>query len=190
MDFHRLSPLQIVVGAAAIVAPVLHSVTDVMEWYQGGFSAPQLWLNYLAFLPMCWLLLGIYVTQDKRLGYLALVGALLYGVSFAYFTHSTLYALALHVADYETLWRGLGTTYTVHGGLMVIGGLLFAWEAYRASDLPRTAVLLFAGGLLLNLVLTALPTPDLMQTLGTGLRNAGLVGMGYATLVHRKPDSA
>ncbi|GAB2180869.1 hypothetical protein DLREEDagrD3_10920 [Denitratisoma sp. agr-D3] len=179
-----------VVGAAAIVAPVLHSVTDVMEWYQGGFSTPQLWLNYLAFLPMCWLLLGVYVIQQKRLGYAALVGALLYSVSFAYFTHSTLYALALHVADYETLWRGLGTTYTVHGGFMVVGGLLFAWEAYRASNLPRIAVLLFAGGLLLNLVLTGLPTPDLMQTLGTGLRNAGLVGMGHAILFRRTPDGA
>ena len=61
--------LRLVVGATAIAAPVLHCITDAMEWLQGGFSPVQLGLNYFAFLPMPWLLLCIYaVRADHRSG--------------------------------------------------------------------------------------------------------------------------
>ena len=126
-----------VVGAAAIVAPILHSVTDAMEWYQHGFSHAQLWLNYVAFLPMPWLLLGMYAVHDEQLGRSALVGALLYGIAFTYFAHTTLYALASQAPTYEALWQQLGSTYTVHGAFMVVGGLLFAVAALRAGELAQ-----------------------------------------------------
>ena len=171
-----------VVGVAAIVAPILHSVTDAMEWYQQGFSPLQLWLNYVAFLPMPWLLLGMYAVREEQLGPTGLVGALLYGVAFTYFAHTTLYALASHAPTYEALWQQLGTTYTVHGALMVIGGLLFSVAALRGGGLPRPAVLLFGMGLLVNLVLALVPAPDILQTVGTAIRNAGLAGMGYSIL--------
>lgn len=48
------SQLAAAVGIAAVVAPALHVITDVLEWHHGGFSTVQLWLNYLAFLPMPW----------------------------------------------------------------------------------------------------------------------------------------
>jgi hypothetical protein len=174
--------IRAVVGTTAIVAPLLHSVTDVMEWHQHGFSAPQLWLNYIAFLPMPWLLLGIWVVQDRIVGALGLAGALLYGIAFTYFAHSTLYALATQSGDYEALWRQLGSTYTFHGALMVVGGLLFTRAALRAGGLPRLALLLFGVGLIANFALALLPSPDILQTLGTAIRNAGLVGLGYAIL--------
>ena len=179
-----------VVGAAAIVAPILHSVTDAMEWYQHGFSQAQLWLNYVAFLPMPWLLLGIYAVHDEELGVPALVGALLYGIAFTYFAHTTLYALASHTPTYEALWQQLGSTYTVHGAFMVVGGLLFAGAALRAGGLPRPAIWLFGAGLLVNLLLALVPAPDILQTVGTAVRNAGLVGMGYAILVGREGGTA
>jgi hypothetical protein len=176
-----------VVGAAAIVAPILHSVTDAMEWYQHGFSQAQLWLNYVAFLPMPWLLLGIYAVCEEELGVPALVGALLYGIAFTYFAHTTLYALASHAPTYEALWQQLGPTYTVHGAFMVVGGLLFTRAALRAGGLPRPAVWLFGTGLLVNLVLALVPAPDILQTVGTAVRNAGLVCMGYAICLDRPP---
>jgi hypothetical protein len=174
--------LRVLVGSAAIAAPVLHSVTDAMEWYRNGFSTAQLWLNYVAFLPMPWLLLGLYAVRTESLGAFSLVGAVLYGFAFTYFAHTTLLALATGAPDYASLWQQLGPTYTFHGALMVIGGLLFAGAAIRAKSLPVIAVLLFAGGLLVNLVLALVTAPEILQTLGTALRNAGLVGMGYATL--------
>jgi len=171
-----------VVGGAAIAAPILHSLTDVMEWYQKGFSNTQLWLNYAAFLPMPWLLLGIYAIRGQSLSIGALIGAVAYGVAFTYFAHTTLYALALGVPDYETLWSQLGPQYTFHGALMVIGGLLFAASAFTTKGLPTFAVALFASGLLVNLVLALVPGPDMLQTVGTAIRNAGLVLMGRAIL--------
>jgi len=174
--------LLVVVGWAAIVAPVLHCITDAMEWHQGGFSPLQLWLNYVAFLPMPWLLLGIYAVCSKELGPSALIGALLYGIAFTYFAHTALYALQSQAPNYEVLWQQLGSTYTAHGAAMVVGGLLFARAAMRASVLPRLAVLLFGAGLLINLGLALVPAPDSLQAVGTLLRNAGLAGMGYALL--------
>jgi hypothetical protein len=174
--------LRLVVGAAAIAAPVLHCVTDAMEWLQGGFSPVQLWLNYIAFLPMPWLLLGIYAVRAEELGPSALVGALLYGVAFTYFAYTTLHALQSQAPNYEALWQQLGPTYTAHGAAMVVGGLVFAWAALRSSAFPKLAVLLFGAGLFVNLGLAVVPAPDILQTVGTAIRNAGIVGMGYALL--------
>jgi hypothetical protein len=170
------------VGTAAVVAPILHTFTDVMEWHQGGFSTTQLWLNYIAFLPMPWLLLGICSVRAGPLGAAALTGAVLYGFAFTYFAHTTLFALEVSARDYATLWHDLGSTYTVHGALMVVGGLLFAGAALRSKSLPVGAVALFGGGLLVNLALALIPAPELLQTVGTALRNAGLVGMGCSIL--------
>jgi hypothetical protein len=168
-----------------MVAPILHSLTDAMEWYQDGFSPTQLWLNYLAFLPMPWLLLGIYAVQREDLGALGLVGALLYGFAFTYFAHTTLYAMASQSPDYASLWNQLGMTYTAHGGLMVIGGLLFTSAALRTGGLRRVAVWLFGFGLLINLALALFPAPDILQTAGTAIRNAGLVVIGHDILSGR-----
>lgn len=93
--------------------------------------------------------------------------------------------------DYETLWKKLGVTYTAHGAAMVVGGLMFAWPAWRGKSLPPIAVGLFAAGQLVNLALALLPTPDIFQTTGTAVRNAGLVSMGIAIMKSaRRPDPA
>lgn len=182
--------LVIAVGAAALVAPALHSLTDALEWYHGGFSTGQLWLNYVAFLPMPWLLLGLYVVYEPRASVFSLIGALLYGVAFTYFAHTTLYAIAERVPTYEALWSRLGSLYTVHGALMVLGGLMFAWSALRAGWQPKWPLLLFAAGIALNLLLALIPAPDILQTIGSAARNLGLMAMGYAVLFNRSRAAA
>ncbi|MEX1316114.1 MAG: hypothetical protein AB1Z22_03170 [Synechococcaceae cyanobacterium] len=111
---------------------------------------------------------------------------MLYGVAFTYFAHTALYALAERTPAYEALWQGLGPVYTLHGALMVIGGLLFSWSVQRAGWLPRSAIVLFAAGLLVNLILALTSAPEILQTIGTAIRNLGLVCMGIAILY---PDS-
>lgn len=176
------SALRLAVGIAAMVAPVIHSLTDAMEWYQGGFSVSQLWLNYIAFVPMSWLLLGLYVAHEPKPGAAGLIGALLYGAAFTYFAHTTLFALDVQVPTYEALWQRLGSFYTAHGALMVCGGLLFGGSVLRAGWLPRLAVFLFLAGIVANLMLSLLPAPDILQTIGSAARNAGLAYMGYFVL--------
>jgi hypothetical protein len=179
--------LPIVVGLVALAAPALHSLTDLLEWQQQGFSTIQLRLNYLAFLPMPWLLLGLYAVHDPKPAPVGLVGALLYGSAFTYFSHTTLYALAEHIPTYEALWGRLGGLYTAHGALMVLGGLLFAFAVLRAGFLPKSSVVLFAVGLGTNLVLALLPAPDILQIFGTAARNLGLMIMGAALIFRRRP---
>jgi hypothetical protein len=139
---------------------------------------------------MPWLLLGLYAAHDSRPNGYGLAGALLYGAAFTYFAHTTLYALADHVPTYEILWARLGSVYTVHGVLMVIGGLMFAGSAWRAGWLPRGALALFAAGLLWNLLLALLPAPDILQTIGSAARNLGLMAMGYAILFRQQRGAA
>lgn len=178
-------PLCVAVGVTALIAPFAHSITDAMEWYQHGFSTLQLWLNYIAFVPMSWLLLGIYAAHDPKPNAAGLIGALLYGAAFTYFAYTTLTALNEHVPNYELLWQRLGGLYTVHGALMVLGGLLFGGSVLRAGWLPRAAVWLFLIGIVTNLVLSLLPAPDIFQTIGSAARNAGLMTMGYFILSRR-----
>lgn len=185
-----MSKLKFAVGVLALVAPALHSVTDVMEWYNRGFTDTQLWLNLLAFLPMPLLLLGLCSVQVPKPGFYGVLGALLYGLAFAYFTYTTLYALAERVPTYDDLWARLGPVYTVFGGLMVCGGLLFAWSALRVGWLPRFSVMLFLLGIILNLLLAVVPAPAILQTIGSGMRNLGLMAMGYAILFGKLPAAA
>jgi hypothetical protein len=154
-----------------------------MEWYHQGFTDAQLWINLLAFLPMPLLLLGILVVLEPSPDAAGVLGALLYGTAFAYFTYTTVYALVEQVPTYEALWARLGAVYTFFGGLMVSGGLLFAWSASRAARLPRYAVLLFVVGIVANLVLAILPVPETFQVVGSAMRNLGLMAMGCAILV-------
>jgi hypothetical protein len=168
------------VALGAILAPALHTVTDAMEWINGGFTAPQLWLNYLAFLPIPAVMLGLYGIQRPQISKLGLAGALLYGMAFIYFAHTTLTAIAGHVPNYDQLWDQLGTVYTIHGVAMLVGGAAFGWATIRAGVLPAWTGWLFLGGLAVNLLVGLIPVPDLLQTFGTTIRNAGLITMGLA----------
>ena len=181
----RRDALRLVVGAAAVAAPALHVATDFLEWRQGGFTSLQLWLNYAAFLPMPWLLFGVYAVHEPRPPAYGLAGALLYGAAFTYFAFTTLYAIVDGVRTYGALWQALGAAYTVHGGLMVAGGFLFGAALLRAGQMPRPAVVLFLAGLSAALLLAVLPLPEAWQTLGSVLRNLGLVAIGAAIL--RRP---
>ncbi|MBL8700846.1 MAG: hypothetical protein JNK67_20900 [Alphaproteobacteria bacterium] len=179
-----------IVGIVAVVAPALHLLSDVLEWRLGGFSSAQLWINYAAFLPMPWLLLGIHAAHDPRPAGSGLAGALIYGAAFVYFQHTTLVAIAEHAPDYETLWARLGWLYTLHGGLMILGGTLFSRAVLRAGWLPRHAVFLFQSGLVANLALALVPAPAILQTVGSTARNLGVMAIGAAILRGTRPPRA
>lgn len=175
-----------VIAITAIIAPILHFLSDVLEWASGGFSRVQLLINYYAgFLPMPFLMLGLYIVQRPRIGWVGLIGSVLYGIAFIYFAHTTLYALEESIPDYETLWRKLGGVYTFHGGLMVVGGAMFGLDSLRTRVLWQGAIGLFVVGIILNLGLALLPLPDILQTLGSSVRNLGLITMGIGVM--RKP---
>ncbi len=102
----------IAIAIVAILAPGLHLLSDFLEWSAQGFSRTQLLVTYVAFLPMPFLLLGLHYLQQSRASWIGLIGALLYGVSFVYFTHTALVALEESVPNYDALWHRLGWVYT------------------------------------------------------------------------------
>jgi len=182
MESDMERPLVQIIAVAAVVVPGAFILSDLLEWSRGGFSVGQLYLTYLAFLPLPFLMLGLYAVQRPAISWVGLLGALLFGASYIYFAHTALYALIDHTPDYETLWHRLGITYTVHGAVMVLGGVLFGVAVLRARVFPRWTGWVFLVGVTLNLVFALIPVPDILQTLGSTARNVGLMGMGWALL--------
>ena len=171
-----------IIAVLAVLAPGVHLVSDVMEWASGGFSRIQLLINYMGFLPMPFLMLGLYAVQRPKIGWVGLLGAILYGASFIYFAHTTLYALEASIPNYELLWQRLGGVYTFHGGLMVMGGLLFGFAVIKARVLWQGGGILFIVGIVINLGLALVSLPEILQTAGSTIRNLGLMGMGVGLI--------
>lgn len=171
-----------IIAVTTITAPTLHLISDVFEWSGSGFSRAQLLINYAGFLPIPFLMLGLYAVQRPKAGWLGLTGALLYGIAFVYFAHTTLLSLEMSLPNYEVLWQRLGSVYTFHGGLMVVGGLAFGFSALKAGVLSRTGIILFIFGTLLNLLLALAPLPDIFQITGSAIRNLGLIVIGLGLL--------
>lgn len=181
-----------IIGTVSIIAPGLHFISDVLEWINGGFTFDQLLINYSAFVAMPFLIVGLCFVQRSSLHWYGLLGALLYGVSFIYFSHSTLVALENSTASYDDLWRQLGSIYILHGGMMIAGGLLFGLDSLRLRVLSRTGVAAFVLGLLLNLLFSISTFPVIFQTLGSSLRNLGLIiiGIGIFLTASKTKDNA
>ena len=174
--------LRLIIGLATIIAFTLHILSDALEVLSGGFSANQLWINYVAFLPIPFLMVGLYAVQLPRVGWMSLGGAIAYGTSFIFFSGTTLYALVAKTADYPTLVEELGSIYTFFGGLMVAGGILFGIAAIKAKVFPKWTGWLLILGVALNLLFSLLAFPDLSQIVGSMVRNVAFIGMGIAIL--------
>ena len=174
--------LQWIIAITAILAPTLHLLSDVLEWNSGGFSHMQLLINYVGFLPIPFLLFGLYAYQRPQIGWDGLLGSVLYGIAFIYFAHTTLIAIEGSISNYEMLLGKLGDVYTFHGGLMVVGGTMFGIASLRAKVLWQGAVSLFMVGIILNFGVALLPLPDILQILGSSVRNLGLIAMGVSII--------
>lgn len=125
---------------------------------------------------------GLYAYQRLRIGWVGLIGSVLYGVGFIYFTHTTMIALEQAISNYEMLLGKLGGVYTFHRGLMVAGGTKFGVASLRAKVLWQGAVILFLVGMILNLGVALLPLPDILQILGISVRNLGLIAMAVSVI--------
>lgn len=68
--------LRLIIGLATIIASTLHILSDVLEVFSGGFSANQLWINYVAFLPIPFLMIGLYAVQLLLASWMSLTGAI------------------------------------------------------------------------------------------------------------------
>ena len=177
------------IGIVAVIAPTLHVLTDIMEVTGNGFSRPQLIINYTAFLLIPFMIVGLYSVQHPRISWFGLAGAISYGISFIYFTHTTLLSLEEVIPDYESLWNRLGTAYTFHGVLMIVGGIVFGLSSLKTGMLWPEGLILFIAGLAVNLLIGLESLPDIFQTVGSTIRNIGLIGIGLKISFGQDPGT-
>jgi len=177
IDLRRL------VGLAAIVFSAIYLISDLIEVAQGNFSTFRLSLTCVgeAMIPL--FVLGLYAAQRPRIGRLGLFGAVAYAYSYVFFTGTVLYALIAGTRNYHALTKVFGAWMTVHGLIMLIGGLAFGLAVVRARMLPLwTGVCLMVG---VALVVAASGLSNVARTLAEAVPATAFMGMGFALLSRR-----
>jgi hypothetical protein len=180
---HARIDLPLLVGLAAIVFTALYLISDLIEVAQGGFSPFRLSLTYAGEAAIPLFVIGLYAVQRPRIGRLGFAGAVAYAYSYVFFTSTVVYALIARTPNYKDMVKVFGAWMTVHGLIMLVGGLAFGLAVVRARVLPRwTGVCLMAG---VVLVAAASGLPDIARTVAAAVPDAAFIGMGFALLSGR-----
>jgi len=177
-------PLSLVVGLAAIGFSAVYLLSDLIEVAQGDFSTFRLSLTYVGEAAIPLFVLGLYAVQRPRIGRLGLFGATAYAYAYVFFTSTAVYALVAGTLDYTALVKVFGAWMTLHGVIMLVGGLAFGLAVVRAQVLPRwTGICLMVG---VVLVVTASGLPNIARTIAAAVPDAAFMGMGFALLSARR----
>jgi hypothetical protein len=148
----------VVVGVAAVVFPLIYFVSDVVESFQGDFTVERLTLTYLGEAAIPLFVLGLYGMQRPTIGRIGLLGAVLYAYSFVFFTSTVVFALFGDSRDWSAVTETFRAWLTVHGTLMVLGGLTFGRAVWQARVLPAWTGPYLAVGVMLVAAASGLPT--------------------------------
>jgi hypothetical protein len=178
--------LYLLIGFSTILVHFLHIFTDIIE-IVSGFSFYQLVLTYIVFLFIPFVILGLYAVHWPKGGWLGLIGSILYAISFIYFSSTAIYAINAiknGTSNYEIIYKELGAVYFLHGGLMVIGGILFSLSVIRAKIFPAMTGIIIIMGLLINAIVSILPITPMFQVVGSTVRNIGFIVMGIFTILY------
>jgi hypothetical protein len=170
-------------GLAAIVFPLVYFASELVEVAQGNFSTARLALAYLGEAGIAFAVLGLYAVQRPRIGRLGLYGALAYAYAFVFFASTVVYALAAGSRNWTAVTGVFGGWLTLHGAIMVAGGLAFGVAVIKTAVLPRwTAVCLMTG---VVLVAAAAGMSTAVRAGAAALPQAAFIGMGVMVLRER-----
>jgi hypothetical protein len=181
--------LRLLVGLAAVAFTAVYFLSDLIEVAQGGFSTFRLALTYAGEAAIPLFVIGLYAVQRPRIGRLGFLGALAYAYSYVFFTSTVVYALISRTPNYKALVKVFGAWMTVHGLILLLGGLAFGLAVARVGVLPRwTGVCLMAG---VVLVVAASGLSDVARTAAAAVPAIAFTGMGIALLrsaINSVPD--
>jgi hypothetical protein len=177
------SDLATLAGVAAVVFPLVYFTSELVEVAQGNFSTARLALAYIGEAGIVFAVIGLYAVQRPRIGRPGLYGALAYAYSFAFFASTVVYALAAGSKNWTAVTNVFGGWLTLHGAIMVIGGIAFGLAVIKTAVLPRwTAVCLMAG---VVLVAAAAGMSTAVRAGAAVLPEAAFIGMGVMVLRER-----
>jgi len=132
--------------------------------------------------------IGLYAVQRPRIGRLGLFGAAAFAYSYVFFTSTVVYALATETRNWDALGKVFGAWMTVHGLIMLVGGLAFGLAVVRAGVLQRwTGVCLMAG---VVLIVAMSGQSNLARTAAEAVTATAFMGMGVGLLSGRSTSSA
>jgi hypothetical protein len=173
------------VGLGAILFPLIYLVSDVVEVVQGDFSTFRLSLTYGGEAGLALVVVGLCVLLAGRLPWWALAGGVAYAYAFVFFTSTVVWALVAGTPDWETLSDDFGWWLTVHGAVMVIGGLALGVGVARSDGyLPRwTGVALGAG---VVVVAAASGSGNSVRTIAAAVPDLAFIAMGWTLLRHAR----
>jgi hypothetical protein len=175
--------LPLLVGLATVALTAVYFISDLIEVAQGGFSTFRLVLTYVGEAALPLFVIGLYAVQRPRIGRLGFLGAIAYAYSYVFFTSTVIYALISGTPNYKALAKVFGAWMTVHGLILLLGGLAFGLAVVRAGVLPRwTGVCLMTG---VVLVVAASGLPDIARTVAAAVPAVAFIGMGTALLRDR-----
>jgi hypothetical protein len=180
---HDSSNLALIVGLAAIGFSAIYFISDLIEVAQGNFSTLRLSLTYVAEAAIPLFVIGLYAVQRPRIGRLGLLGAVAFAYSYVFFTSTVVYALTAGTRNWSALGEVFGAWMTVHGLIMLLGGLAFGLAVVRAGVLPRwTGVVLMAG---VVLIVAMSGQSNVARTAAEAVTATAFIGMGVALLTGR-----
>lgn len=182
------SGLVVYVGLAAVVFPLVYLLSDVVETVQGDFSTFRLCLTYAGEAAIPLFVVGLCAVQVDRLGRVGILGAFTYAYAFVFFTATVMWALVAHTPSWEALNDDFGWWVTVHGAVMVIGGIAFGVATARAGVFPAWTGYALTLGVVL--VAAASGLGNLERTLASAVPDAAFVGMGLTLLWRRTGASS
>jgi hypothetical protein len=170
-------------GVAAVVFPLVYFASELVEVAQGNFTTARLALAYIGEAGIVFAVIGLYAVQRPRIGRLGLYRALAYAYSFVFFASTVVYALVAGSKNWTAVTDVFGGWLTLHGAIMVAGGLAFGLAVIKTAVLPRwTAVCLMAG---VVLVAAAAGMSTAVRAGAAALPQAAFIGMGVIVLRDR-----
>ena len=150
---------------------------------------------------------GLYARQAEKVGWLGLVGFLLFSLwlvlvpGFTFFEALILPLLAIDAPTFAESFLGvftgtaagtkfgtLATVWTLMGPMYILGALLFGIATLRAGLLSRWAAGLFGFGAVSSLAFALLPAA--LEPLATVPVGSGLAWLGYALWSERRGRAA
>jgi hypothetical protein len=165
------------------VFPLVYFASELMEVAQGNFSTARLALAHIGEAGIPLVVIGLYAVQRPRIGRLGLYGALAYAYSFIFFASTVVYALAAGSRIWTAVTSAFGGWLTLHGAIMVIGGIAFGLAVIKTAVLPRwTGAGLMAG---VVLVAAAAGMSDTVRAVAAALPQAAFIAMGVTVLRER-----
>lgn len=180
MPSSSASDLRRLVGWAAVLFPSVYFASDLLEVVQGDFTTLRLSLTYVGESALPLVLLGLYAVQRPQIGRLGLAGAVAFAYAYVFFTSTVVYALVDGTRDYDEVTRVFGWAMTLHGAVLVAGGLCFGLGVVRAGVLPSWTGRCLVVGVVL--VAAASGSSNTVRTIAAAFPDAALIGMGVAAL--------